>query len=867
MKFRNLPNLLLALGIALAMSLTPSLGYGLDREGGLAQTEVNPPHTATASDGGNRDIFAIAPKFTTTLVLQPSADDGKIAQAVAQVFETTHYTRHRFDRELGIKMFDRFLDSLDPQRLYFLQSDLDEFKEAREKLDVLTKEKRDVSPAFGLFNRFLLRYDQAYATVIEKLKTGKFSFEDDDKFLVNRKDAVRAANLDEARKLWTDRLRFEYLSEKLDDATTKELITGIRKEVYQWLGTPISEQSAEKLKQSLTNKLSLEKASEITSLVKSEFSRVSALSPRPAQTNEFLETVLVPVRSRLETNRHDEIVKKLVRRYQRTLRNLKQFEPDEVLQLWLDSMGHAFDPHTDYMGKRELDQFAMSMNLRLFGIGATLTSEDGYTVIREIRAGTPAERSKQLKVNDKIVGVAQGKADFEDVMDEKLSKVVDRIRGPKGSEVRLSIIPAGADSSARKVVSLIRDEIKLEDQEAKAKLIELTTDGGKPAKVGVIDLPSFYANFSVGGVRGSGKTTTGDVAKLLKKLTTEGAEGIILDLRRNGGGSLEEAINLTGLFIKSGPVVQVRNPNNSVQIDQDEDESVAYDGPLLVLTSRFSASASEIVAAALQDYGRAVVVGDSTTHGKGTVQTVQELASRMFGVENAGAVKVTIRKFYRANGGSTQLKGVTPDIVLPSVNSYAEVGESSLENALAWDTIPAASYEKLTRYVPLFPELKKRSEERVGKDRDFDFIREDIEKYRKALAEKSITLNESKRRAELEESKAKVEARKKELIARHDNPPTTYEITLKLAAKPGLPPAMTNKVTLTASKEGGTTKPEAGVSSETAATKPNKGDDAEADEVDETPNPVDAHLKEAQRILLDLIHLSAGKAGVAAKIP
>jgi carboxyl-terminal processing protease len=387
-------------------------------------------------------------------------------------------------------------------------------------------------------------------------------------------------------------------------------------------------------------------------------------------------------------------------------------------------------------------------------------------------------------------------------------------------------------------------------------------DNGQVTRVGVIDLPSFYANFPVGGRRGSGKTTTGDVAKLVKKLTAEGAQGIILDLRRNGGGSLEEAINLTGLFIKSGPVVQVRNFDGSVQVEEDSDESVAYDGPLMVLTSRFSASASEIVAGALQDYGRAIVVGDNSTHGKGTVQTVQELGNWLVRfAQNPGAAKITIRKFYRASGASTQLKGVTPDLVLPGVNNHLEVGEASLTNALPWDTIASAAFEKVNKIQPVLPELTRRSTDRLARDHDFSYVREDVERFKKRQAEKSVSMNEAKRRAEMAEDKARVEARKKELAERHEKQPTTYEITLKLADQDGLPAPVTNKVVVAVNKADARVLE---VDKKDTAKKTDA--DGEEDEAAEDEVAGDVTLKEAQRILLDLIRLN-GRAPATARVP
>jgi carboxyl-terminal processing protease len=565
------------------------------------------------------------------------------------------------------------------------------------------------------------------------------------------------------------------------------------------------------------------------------------------------------LQEKLNKEKPEEIAKKINRRYARLLRALRDYDADDVFEIYLSALSHVYDPHTDYLGKSELENFAIGMKLSLFGIGALLQSEDGYCKIKELVAGGPAAQSKKIKPNDKIIAVAQGDKDPVDVVDMKLNKVVEMIRGPKGTEVRLTIIPVDApDPSVRKVVTLIRDEIKLEDQEAKAKLIELPCEASaKPMRIGVIDLPSFYASFDIGEQPSSEqKSTTKDVAKLIRKLKEEKVGGIVLDLRRNGGGSLEEAINLTGLFIKEGPVVQVRDPGGKIMVDYDTDPSVLYDGPLVVLTSRFSASASEIVAGALQDYGRALVVGDSSTHGKGTVQSLIQLANimRRRPAEDPGALKVTIRKFYRASGSSTQLKGVTPDLVLPSVPAHMEVGEATLENPLPWDVITSAKYEKLNRIQPILEELRKRSNQRLEADQDFAYLREDIERMKKALEDKTVSLNENKRLKEKEENEARHKAREAELKARHDPEEKVYEITLKNADEPGLPEPATKAVAESKSDSDSDPKPKAENDSET------KSDVATADEEesDESKTPaVDAIMKEAKRILVDLIELSS----------
>lgn len=561
------------------------------------------------------------------------------------------------------------------------------------------------------------------------------------------------------------------------------------------------------------------------------------------------------LQEKLNKEKPEQIGSKISRRYARLLRTLQDYDNDDVFELYLSALTHVYDPHSDYMGKSQLDNFNVSMKLALFGIGALLQSEDGYCKIKSLMPG-PAAKSKQIKENDRIIAVAQGAHEPVDVVEMKLNKVVEMIRGPKDSEVRLTIIPADApDPSVRKVVTLVRDEIKLEDQEAKAKIIELS--GEKKLKLGIIDLPSFYADFEMSGKKKDSqpKSTTVDVAKLVRKLKREKVDGIILDLRLNGGGSLEEAINTTGLFIKEGPVVQVVDHKGKKEVDRDADPTVLYDGPLIVLTSRFSASASEILAGALQDYDRALVVGDNSTYGKGTVQSLIYLDRHVPirqsdpPASNPGALKITIRKFYRVNGSSTQLKGVIPGIIFPSLNNYAEVGEASLENALPWDTIPSAKYDMVNRMQPYLAELQKRSAKRIGEDKDFAFLREDIEQYKKALANKTVSLNEEQRVKEKEEAEARFKVRREELKARPAADEKVYELTLKLADLPGLPPpvAKTNTV---AKVEGGTPRSE-------------HDGDGEEPAIDPKVPVVDIALKEAKRILTDLIALSGNGTSVA----
>src|SRR5881398_4036581 len=362
----------------------------------------------------------------------------------------------------------------------------------------------------------------------------------------------------------------------------------------------------------------------------------------------------------------------IARRYDRISRNVHEEDRDEQVKLYLDALAQTYDPHSEYLSKADFKNFNIQMGLSLVGIGAMLRTEDGYAKIESLVPGGPAQVDGRLKVGDRITAVGQGTGEFVDVRDMRLDKVVEMIRGKKGSKVRLLVIPAdAADPSKRKNVELVRDEIKLKDQEARADIIIKKDEEGRPVKLGWITLPSFYADMDH-----HAKSTTKDVLALVKRLKKENIAGLVVDLRRNGGGSLEEVISLTGLFLKSGPIVQTKGSNGNIVVSSDPDPGIAYSGPLVVLTSRQSASASEIFAAALQDYGRAVIVGDQCTFGKGTVQTILDIGNytSLLGSRSHkdGALKLTIQKFYRVAGGSTQLHGVASDIVLPSLTDLPE---------------------------------------------------------------------------------------------------------------------------------------------------------------------------------------------------
>lgn len=766
----------------------------------------------------------------TNKVLTPGPNDGRIAYVTARMLEQNHYLRKSFDDDVSAKFFERYFETLDPQHIHFTQADIAEFAAYRTTLDDLTVTRQgvaDTRPAYRIFTRFLERLQQRAAYAKEMLQHEPFVFDTDERIATNRREAPYPRDLDEAKALWRQRVRYEYLQEKLAQVEKKKAAEAAAKK-----GRPdvsVTDQPVER-----------------TEVTTSEIATEAKKSP------------------------HEEITETLTKRYNRILHTFEEWESTDVLQEYLSALARVYDPHSGYLNASATENFSINMNLALFGIGAVLTTDlDGYCKVQEVKPG-PAMRSGQVKANDRIVAVAQGDEAPVDVVGMNLNKVVQLIRGPKGTEVRLTILPA--NDSGRKVVSIIRDEITLDDQAAKAKLIELPGKSGKPVRLGIIDLPSFYASLNLPGSRGKAETksTTADVKRLLKKLTEENVNGVILDLRRNGGGSLEEAIRLTGLFIKEGPVVQVRDTFGRKMVDEDEDPSVAYDGPLIVLTSRFSASASEILAGALQDYGRALIVGDVSTHGKGTVQNLNPLRpwvnpATETATNDPGTLKVTIRKFYRAGGSSTQLKGVMPDIVLPSVlNHSKEIGEVANQNPLEWDTIESARYDKLNLVEPYLQELLRRSNERVATDQDFAYIREDIELFKKRQADRTISLNEQERLREMAEDEARKKAREAERQARADDHRLVYEIKLSQVDLPGLPPPLEKTNTATAKLLGTAS----GVSTNSASIATKSADlpeELEGEDGEDKPPTVDPMLDEAGRILMDYISLMGKKGMITAK--
>ena len=666
---------------------------------------------------------------------------GEIASTVARMLESAHYSRQRLNDEVepGVTQADkalaRYLELLDYNRLFFTQKDIDEFTGKygdRLQNDIMLS---DLSAAYAIYDRFMERVRTRVGKV-QKLLEKDFQFDSDRTAELNRDDSPWPADEAAADKIWEARVEAELLQAIVAERTLEE---------------EAKKKSKEEEKEAAT-----------------------------VDNNGGL-----PKRTPKET---------VQRRYERMLKSLEEETREDQASTFLSALAQSYDPHSEYMSQRALDNFNIQMGLSLVGIGAELRSEDGYAKIQRLVPGGPAERGGELKVNDRIVAVAQGEGEFEDVLDMKLDKVVERIRGKKGTTVRLQVLPASSlDPSKREVITIVRDEVKLKDEEAKAQVIDATGEDGETSRIGLITLPSFYANMGRGG---SPKSTTRDVTALLNRLKREGIEGLIIDLRRDSGGSLEEAVRLTGLFIPKGPIVQAKDTNGGINEMKDPDPGVLWDGPLIVLMNRLSASASEIFAAALQDYGRAIVVGDEKSFGKGTVQTLLEVDRFMplfAQSRNAGAVKLTIQKFYRVKGGSTQLRGVASDIVLPSLTDQPDVGEGALKNPLAYDEVPARSFRPTGDVHGVLPGLRAASEARVAENPEFAYVVEDRERLAQRLEENTVTLNKAERLAEIEEDKARREKRLAERKERDQPRFAALEVTLDTVKAPELQPVALDK--------------------------------------------------------------------------
>ncbi|HBI67793.1 MAG TPA: tail-specific protease [Massilia sp.] len=623
------------------------------------------------------------PEKAVAVQMKPVEAQAQAALWASRVLARYHYKAMPLDDAMSEKIFDNYFESLDGEKLYFTQVDLDRYAPLRTRLDDAINNE-DLSQPFAIYNLYQQRFADRMAYARSLLKT-KFDFTVDETLQLDREKAPWAKNEEEVRDLWRKRVKNDWLRLKLAGKDEK----GIR-----------------------------------------------------------------------ET---------LDKRYANYVARMKKLNNEDVFQMFMNAYATAIEPHTNYLGPRSADNFDISMRLSLEGIGAVLQTRDDYTIIREIVPGSPADKSGKLKVGDRVVGVAQGNGAFTDVLGWRIDDVVQLIRGEKGSTVRLDVIPADAGVDAKHItVAMVRKKISMEEQAAKKSIIEVK-ENGVNRRIGVISLPTFYQDFEA---RRKGdkdfKSATRDVERILGELKKDRVDNVLIDLRNNGGGSLVEAVELTGLFIDKGPVVQQRTAEGRIEVEGDVKPGLAWDGPMGVLINRGSASASEIFAAAIQDYGRGLVIGEPS-FGKGTVQTLLDL-DRFSQSDKVryGELKMTIAQFFRINGGTTQLRGVTPDIKLPVLSDTEHFGESSFGNALPWVSIKPATYVPLGNLKELVDPLQKRHEARIAKDKDFADLREDMAEVMKIRKENAISLNEAVRRKERDAQDARSKAREARLAAGKD---------------------------------------------------------------------------------------------------
>jgi len=618
--------------------------------------------------------------------ITPTSRDRQIAVAISALVPRDHLLRHPLDDEISERTLDTFLKSLDPLKVYFYQSDVDAFMQRRKDLDDLIK-RGDITFGYTVFQTFLTRIDEKLKLVDEFL-AAPHDFTANEEMVTDGDAAQYARTVEEMRDKWRKRIKYDLLVLKAEAVAPKK---------------PKANPSGEP--------------------------KANEEPPKPFDPKEAVE--------------------KLSRRYHNFAKRMHQTDHDELLEMYLTAMTTSYDPHTTYMSPSTLENFDIQMRLNLEGIGAELQADEGYTIVKKIVPGGAAAKQGELKAEDKIVGVGQG-ADgaIEDVVDMKLQDVVKLIRGKRGTVVRLKVV--SPDDPQPKMILITRETIQLKDKEAQAQVFELgQKPNGQPYRLGVIKLPSFYMDMAGArlGMRDY-KSTTRDVRQILERFTAQGVDALILDLRYNGGGSLQEAISLTGLFIDEGPVVQVKDADGQVQAYNDPEPGAAWKGPMVVMINKFSASASEILAGAIQDYHRGLIIGDHATHGKGTVQSLMELGQQLFRLPNSpqmGALKITMSQFYRPNGESTQKRGVLCDIELPSLSTHLDVGEGDLDYPVEFDRINPLNYQKFSYFdKSVCDRLKYLSEQRRRESKDFDKLQRRIARFLEQKERKFVTLNEQK---------------------------------------------------------------------------------------------------------------------------
>jgi carboxyl-terminal processing protease len=658
------------------------------------------------------------------VLTKPTREDKVVSQVVALLMQQQHLSSRPLDDSISQRAFDMFVKSLDPMKAYFLQSDIEEFAKWKDAIDDQMK-KGDFTAAFDIFNRFLQRVDQRTEMAL-KFVDAPHDYSIDEDMITDPDLLQHPATDEEAAESWRKRIKYSLLVLRGDEAEEK------RKAEEKKEGSEDGDKKVAKKK-----------------------------DPK-------------------------EILRK---RYQSFARRMHQMDSEDVVERYISAITSSYDPHTSYLSKGSFENFLIAMSLELEGIGATLQgSDEGYTVIKSIVPGGAAATQGGVKVEDKIVGVGQGKEDGSnadmkllnlhgndvvDVTGMKLDDVVGMIRGKAGTTVRLNI--QSENDTGLHVVDIVREKIKLEDSAAHGAIFEEgKNQDGQPNKIGVIELPSFYANMSDDGV--GGRSTTTDVRKILNDFNSKNVDALVLDLRANGGGSLKEAIDCTGLFIDLGPVVQVKDASGDIDKLNDENSGMAWDKPMVVLTSKFSASASEILAGAVQDYSRGLVVGDTATHGKGTVQSLMNINQIVYQIRNPkndfGALKITTSQFYRPNGDSTQKRGVLSDIVLPSITDKMDVGEADLDFPVEFDRVPRASFSSYDFTRPEFTQaLQVKSQERLAASEDFKKRINKIAKYVEQKNLKTVSLNEEKflaRRRELNADKEDEKAIEDQLLPNNE---------------------------------------------------------------------------------------------------
>ncbi|MCB1231347.1 MAG: carboxy terminal-processing peptidase [Verrucomicrobiae bacterium] len=711
---------------------------------------------------GRYSGLAAALTLATTVACAPKADAqqtdfGEIALRVAEMLEDEHYLRQPFDDTMSERLLDIYIEYLDYSRVYFTQEDVDRFyDEYRTTLDDAIR-NRDIGAAYDIYGIYKERV-RSRVTLLKDLleKKGEFPFDSERKVEISRKDLPWPADAKASDALWHDLVEGELLQETLRQeaaARAEREEKGEKKEIR-----PLDDADPQKLpKSDLEPEATPDPQSSSKQGSKLD-SEVHVVENGPGSKDKKAE-------EKKETPR--EIIEK---RYDRVLDSVNGNDAEDVAVMFIKSLSRAYDPHSEYFSQSQYDNFRIQMNKSLEGIGAMLQAEeDGTASIQGLVVGGPAHKAGELQVMDRIVGVGQdSEGDITDTIDMKLNDVVDLIRGEKGSIVRLKVIPAEApDGSKTKIISIVRDKVDLKDSLASAELIITRDDAGNPLKLGWINLLSFYSDMD-----GGNTSTTADVQRLLNRLVKEGMQGLVVDLRDNGGGSLEEAINMTGLFIPRGPVVQSRDWRGQIDYKTSLNRDAVWAGPMAVLTNRSSASASEIFAAALQDYNRALIIGEKSTFGKGTVQQLRQvLTSRLLipfraGNEQNGALKLTIQTFFRIDGTSTQLHGVIPHVHLPSTNDVLDIGEAALTHPLQVDPIPPQPYELVNPDPFPVDILQARTDARMKENQEFQYIREDIEDARKRIEENVVSLNRAVRESEAADLEEKRETRKEERIAR-----------------------------------------------------------------------------------------------------